>query len=211
MPPAEILIPFFLATAAFAFMPGPGMLYAVAQTVALGRRAGWWSAIGFHLAGCCHIAAAALGVSILLTILPALFMTMKLAGAAYLIWMGVKYLRSPATCGLDDASLKHRTHGRALFDSFIVEAVNPKSALFFFLFLPQFTDPTAAFPLWLQIAALGLAANMIFTVSDGILIETSQRIVRRLGASARVISCPQKIGGCLLIGLGLQLALSRQP
>src|SRR3546814_736284 len=93
MPSADLLIPFFLASAVFACVPGPSMLYAAARTLASGRRVGWWSALGFHLAGLGHVAAAAFGVSALLAVVPALFTVMKFLGAAYLIWLGISYLR----------------------------------------------------------------------------------------------------------------------
>ena len=93
VPSAELLIPFFLASAAFACVPGPGMFYAAAQTLASGRRVGWWSALGFHIAGLGHVAAAAFGVSTLLAVVPTLFTVVKLVGAAYLIWLGIRYLR----------------------------------------------------------------------------------------------------------------------
>ena len=80
MPSADLLIPFFLASAVFACVPGPGMFYAAAQTLASGRKAGWWSALGFHIAGFGHVAAAAFGVSALLAVVPALFTVMKLVG-----------------------------------------------------------------------------------------------------------------------------------
>src|SRR3546814_8095703 len=73
MPSADLLIPFFLASAVFACVPGPSMLYAAARTLASGRRVGWWSALGFHLAGLGHVAAAAFGISALLAVVPALF------------------------------------------------------------------------------------------------------------------------------------------
>ena len=93
MPAADLLIPFFLTSAVFACVPGPGMFYAAAQTLASGRKAGWWSAVGFHIAGIGHTAAAAFGVSTLLAVVPTLFTVMKLVGAAYLVWLGIKFLR----------------------------------------------------------------------------------------------------------------------
>src|SRR5919108_1237924 len=94
VPSTDLLIPFFLASAVFACVPGPGMFYAAARTLASGRKAGWWSVLGFHIAGLGHVAAAAFGVSTLLAVVPALFTEMKLVGAAYLIWLGIRYLGS---------------------------------------------------------------------------------------------------------------------
>ena len=91
MPPFELLLPFFVASAVFAYVPGPGMFYAAAQTIAHGRCAGWPSAIGFHLGGFVHITAAAFGLAILLKTVPALYAIVKLLGAIYLVWLGINY------------------------------------------------------------------------------------------------------------------------
>ncbi len=209
MPSLELLIPFFLTSAIFACVPGPGMLYAAAQTLSLGRRAGWWSALGFHIAGLGHIAAAAFGVSALLAVVPALFTAMKLAGAAYLIWMGLRYLTGgraalPAAAGRGRVSAR-----KALRDSVIAETLNPKSALFYLAFLPQFTEASAAFPVWLQIVVLGLVVNLLFSLTDAVLIELSHALASRLGASERILLVLRRVGGGLLILLGARLALTR--
>jgi len=209
MPTAELLLPFFLAAAIFACVPGPGMLYAAAQTFSLGRRAGWWSALGFHLAGLGHIAAAAFGVSALLAAVPTLFAAMKFAGAIYLICMGLRYLLSrrlphPAATASD-----RRTAGKALRDSVIVEILNPKSALFYLTFLPQFTDTSASLPVWMQIAILGLIVNALFTLTDALLIEASHVLATRLGKRADFLIVLRRLGGGVLVALGVKLALAR--
>ena len=208
MPSSDLLLPFFLASMIFACIPGPSMFYAAAQTVALGRRAGWWSAIGFHVAGLSHIAAAAVGASALLSAMPRLFLVMQFLGAAYLIWMGIGYLRARTDMlakTLDAAN--DRSTRKALFDSVIVEILNPKSVLFFFLFLPQFTDPLAAFPLWLQIVILGMIVNFMFTMTDLMLIEVSHAMVRYVKHSTRRAVVMQRSGGVILLILGIKLAL----
>ncbi|MEM7043774.1 MAG: LysE family translocator [Pseudomonadota bacterium] len=210
MPPAELMVPFFVASAIFACIPGPGMLYAAAQTMASGRRAGWYSAFGFHLASYGHIAAAAFGVSILLELVPALFMAMKVIGAAYLIWLGTKYLIDPTPVMQSRKPIPDVRAAKALKDSMVVEVLNPKSALFYLAFLPQFTDASAALPQWAQIVVLGFVVNMMFTVTDAILIEMSHAAVRKLRESERVALVLQRIGGGILIVLGLNLAFARQ-
>ena len=209
MPSADLLIPFFVASAIFACVPGPGMFYAAAQTLALGRRAGWYSALGFHLAGFGHIAAAAFGVSVLLQIVPGLFTAMKLVGAAYLAWLGIRYLRRPPPIVATHEPTAALTAGKALRDSIIVEALNPKSVLFYLAFLPQFTGPTADFPIWAQVFVLGAIVNTMFTVTDAILIEMSHSVTRRLKSSERVAHVFQRIGGGILVALGLNLTLAR--
>lgn len=209
MPPTDLLISFFLASAVFACVPGSGMLYAAAQTLTLGRRAGWWSALGFHLAGLGHIAAAALGISTILAVLPEVFTAVKLAGAAYLIWMGIRYLRTPRLPPTGEGANLRPTLRKALRDSIIVEALNPKTALFYLAFLPQFTDATAALPVWVQILVLGIIVNTLFSLSDGLLIEISHALAKRLATSTRILVFMRRAGGGLLIALGAHLASMR--
>lgn len=209
MPSADLLIPFFLASAVFACVPGPGMLYAAAQTLAAGRQAGWWSAAGFHLAGLGHVAAAALGVSTLLAVVPALFTVMKLAGAAYLVWLGIKYLRGTRPAASAPRKPPAPTARKALRDSVVVEAMNPKSALFYLAFLPQFTDSSAGLPVWGQIVVLGTIVNAMFSVTDAVLIEMSHAVAARLRSSERFVLALQRLGGGVLIALGVNLALAR--
>lgn len=208
MPSADLLIPFFLASAVFACVPGPGMFYAAAQTLASGRKAGWWSALGFHIAGLGHVAAAAFGVSTLLAVVPALFTVMKLVGAAYLIWLGIKYLRGARLLVSAPRKPPAPTARKALRDSVIVEAMNPKSALFYLAFLPQFTDSSAELPIWVQIVILGMIVNAMFSVTDAILIEMSH-VASKLRSSERFVLALQRLGGGVLITLGVNLALAR--
>jgi len=209
VPSAELLIPFFLAAAVFACVPGPGMLYAAAQTLASGRKAGWWSALGFHVAGLGQVAAAAFGVSALLAVVPPLLTAMKLVGAAYLICLGIKYLRGERSLVSALRKPAAPTARRALRDSVVVGATNSKSALFYLAFLPQFADSSAQFPIWVQIAILGVIVNAMFSVTDAILIETSHAVATRLRSSERFVLALRRLGGGVLIALGMNLALAR--
>jgi threonine/homoserine/homoserine lactone efflux protein len=211
MPSADLLIPFFLASAAFACVPGPGMFYAAARTLASGRKAGWWSALGFHMAGLGHVAAAAFGVSALLTVMPALFTVMKLVGAAYLIWLGIKSLRGAPLSVSAPRQSRAPTARKALRDSVIVEAMNPKSALFYLAFLPQFTNSSADLPVWAQIVVLGVIVNAMFSVTDAILIEMSHAVATRLRSAEGFVLMLRRLGGAVLITLGVKLALTRNP
>jgi threonine/homoserine/homoserine lactone efflux protein len=211
MPSADLLIPFFIATAVFACVPGPSMFFAAARTLASGRNVGWWSALGFHIAGLGHVAAAALGVSALLAVVPALFTVMKLGGAGYLIWLGIRYLGGAGPSPAAASAAPRPTARKALVDGVVVEALNPKSALFFLAFLPQFTDPSAALPVWMQIVVLGLIVNAIFTATDAILIEASHGFARRLRATQCLLRALQRLGGGVLIALGVNLALAKNP
>ena len=209
MPCSDLLIPFFISSLVFASVPGPGMLYMAAQTLASGRRAGWYAALGFHVASFVHIAAAAFGLSILLQAVPALFTVMKLVGAAYLIWLGIRCLTGAARLPTQIERPEKRSPCKALKDSMIVEILNPKSVLFYFTFLPQFTEPAASLPVWAQVLILGAIVNCIFTATDAVLIGLSAA-ARRLCASRQAQRSIKRACGAVLVALGLNLALARQ-
>ena len=207
MPPFEILLPFVIATSAFAFIPGPGMFYMSIQTMARGRSAGWLSAAGFHLGAYVHIVAAAFGVTVLLQSLPFLFFALKLAGAAYLIWMGVKIMLDRQSRVTGTKLFPRQSARQAFKDSLTVELLNPKTALFFLAFLPQFASPEAAAPISAQIVILGACANLMFSATDAICILFSERLALWASASHRMARVGRQIGGSVFVAMGLHLAL----
>ncbi len=210
MPSLELLIPFFLATAIFACIPGPGMFYTAAQTIARGRRAGWLSAVGLHIGSYVHICAAAFGLAVLLETVPVLYAVVKLAGAAYLIWLGVKFFLSPKSLAPSVVATEAKPHRKAIRDSIIVEVLNPKTAIFFLSFLPQFTDTTASLPIWGQILVLGITVNFMFSITDAACILLSEKMKRLLMTSQRASRLAQRIGGGILVALGINLATSQR-
>ena len=207
MPPIELLIAFVGAAAIYAYIPGPAMLYAAAQTIARGRRAGLMAALGIHLGGYAHVVAASLGLSVLFEAVPPLYLALKFAGAAYLIWLGARMFLQPDSPRVDLAGMK--TGSRAFVESMTVEILNPKTAIFFVAFLPQFTDLSAAFPLWLQFLILGTIVNAMFTSADLVCVLMAGAIMRRLRNSNASRMIARRVGGTLLIGLGARLALQR--
>ena len=208
MPDPDLLMAFLAATLVFALMPGPGMLYSAARTLSEGRRAGVLAALGLHIGGYAHVAAAALGLAILFELVPVLYMALKLAGAAYLIWLGLQLLCSGFPAKTGDASLTP-TGRRAFWQSVAVEVLNPKTALFYLAFLPQFTDPAAAFPVWLQLAVLGIAVNAMFSCGDLISVLLADRVTRTIQRSRTAMLWVRRLGASLLIGLGIKLAIGR--
>lgn len=205
MPHAELLVPFLAATAIFAFTPGPGMLYMAVQTMAHGTRAGWLSSVAFHLASYLHIIAAGFGVTVLLSAAPVLLVALKVIGGCYLIWMGIRLWRSPKIDDPTVQSTNAEPSRQALRDSLVIEILNPKSALFYFAFLPQFTSLEATYPVWLQILALGIVANVIFSISDAVCIVFTRLIAARAAASARIVVWGRWHGGTVLIALGARI------
>ncbi|RVT87426.1 LysE family translocator [Rhodobacteraceae bacterium CCMM004] len=187
-------------------MPGPAMLYVAAQTVAHGARGGLRSALGVHLGGYVHVVAAALGLAVLFQTVPALYLAFKLAGAAYLCWLGLTLILGATPH--PDAAVPPPAPG-GLGASALVEILNPKTALFFLAFLPQFTDPSAALPLWAQLAVLGAAVNLAFSAADLAAVALAAGLTRRLRDAVRTRRLAARLGGGTLIGLGVHLATSR--
>lgn len=208
MPSLDVLVAFVIATAVFACMPGPAMLYAVAQTMARGKRGGWLAALGIHLGGYVHVVAASLGLAVLLTLVPALYLAVKLAGAVYLVWLGVKLFLSKQGATVITPGSEGKMPRRIFWESIVVEMLNPKTALFYVAFLPQFTDPSAAFPVWLQLFILGTVVNFVFSSADVLCVLLTGRLAVFLRAS-RAALMVRRIGGGILIALGVKVALSR--
>ncbi len=202
MPPVDLLVPFLAATAIFAFTPGPGMLYMAVQAMAHGARAGWLSSFAFHLASYLHIFAAALGVTVLLKSAPILLIVLKVIGGCYLIWMGIRQWRRPNIAVPTVHSSNKGASQQAFLDSFAIEILNPKSLLFYFSFLPQFTTLNATFPVWLQILALGVIANVAFSLSDIVCIVFARLVAANAAASARLVAWGRCLAGTVLIALG---------
>jgi len=211
MPSAEIIFTFLAAAAIFAYMPGPSTLYAAAQTIAGGRRSGWLATLGIHVGGYVHVVAAALGISILFSAVPILYTMIKLAGACYLIWLGIQLLRSRDEILQSDLEAMNVTLPKRMFwQSFAVEVLNPKTAIFYIAFLPQFTDPVAALPLWGQLLVLGTIVNIMFSSADILCVILSSKIMsyfRQARTGTRII---KRTGGSILVGLEINLAFTRQ-
>jgi len=209
MPSNDMLIPFFLAAAIFACVPGPGMAFAAAQTIAGGHRTGWFSAIGLHIGGYFHIAAAAFGLALLLKAIPVLYLAVKLAGAAYLVWLGLKLFLTAGAVAVLPTTVKPAAGRRTVGQSVVVEILNPKTALFYLAFLPQFTDTDAALPVWAQVLILGTIVNVMFSATDVVCVVLAHRVRSLLAASARANRVARRIGGSILMALGVNLALAR--
>ncbi|APG85013.1 threonine efflux protein [Sinorhizobium americanum CCGM7] len=209
MPSTGLLITFLVTTVLFAYVPGPAMLYAAAQTMARGRWSGVMATLGIHIGGYVHVAAAAAGLSALFHAVPTLYLGVKLAGAAYLIWMGVSLFRAKAQGEVPLSQMQAKSGRRALFESITVEVLNPKTAIFFVAFLPQFIDPSATLPLWAQFVVLGSIVNLMFSSADILCVLLASALLSGLRRSSRIQRLVQRAGGATLIGLGAHLALQK--
>ncbi|MER8384356.1 LysE family translocator [Mesorhizobium sp. M0959] len=209
MPSTELLVAFFATTAIFAYIPGPAMLYAAAQTMARGRWSGLMAALGIHLGGYVHVFAAAVGLSVLFHAVPVLYMAVKLVGALYLIWLGVSLFRAKAQGDVVLPGIQPKSARRAFFESVAVEVLNPKTAIFFMAFLPQFIDASAVFPVWLQFVVLGTIVNLMFSSADIVCVILAGAVIARLRQSSRAQRLMRRAGGAVLVGLGVHVALQK--
>jgi threonine/homoserine/homoserine lactone efflux protein len=209
MPSYELLVTFFITTLLFAYIPGPAMLYAAAQTLAGGRRAGLMASLGIHLGCYVHVVSAAAGLSILFHAVPIFYSAVKLIGACYLIWLGISLFRSSGEPDAEPASAASKSAGRAFVQSISVEVLNPKTAIFFMAFLPQFIDASAALPVWAQFLILGTIVNLIFSSADIVCVVLAGAIIGKLRQSGAAQRMMRRAGGTILIGLGSHLALQK--
>ncbi len=207
MPSLELLTAFAVATLIFGYMPGPALLYAAAQTIARGRKAGWMAALGLHIGGYVHVIAAAFGLALLFQAVPTLYLVLKLVGAAYLVWLGARLILSARTSVAQMPTVAVKSPRRAFWESVTVEVLNPKTALFYLAFLPQFTDAAASFPIWLQLLVLGTIVNVVFSSADVLCVLLADRVTAALRGAPSGGLWLRRLGGGLLIGLGGKLAL----
>ncbi|MBN9061529.1 MAG: amino acid transporter [Rhizobiales bacterium 65-9] len=209
MPSWELLAAFALATAAFAYFPGPALLYTAAQTLARGRRAGLFAAFGIHIGCYAHVLAATLGLSAIFRHTPELYAALKIAGALYLIWLGFSMIRGGGSGEAAAPVIARKSTQRAFLESVMVELLNPKVAIFFIAFLPQFIDPAATFPVWLQFLILGVIVNFAFTSADIVTVFAAAAVMSRMSRNGRAMTALRWAGGSLLMGLGARLAMDR--
>lgn len=209
MPSLDLLLAFIAATAVFAYMPGPSMLYTAAQTIARGRKAGWFATFGIHIGGYVHVIAAAFGLALLFEAVPVLYMILKFAGAAYLVWLGLKLFFSQSDLSGKRTAFAEKSPKKAFWESVTVEILNPKTALFYVAFLPQFIEPAASFPVWLQLLILGTVINVMFSSADVLCVLMADKVTRLIKGSPGAGRLAQRLGGSILIGLGANIALNR--
>ncbi len=208
MPGLDLLLAFALATLLFAYMPGPALLYTAAQTLARGRGAGLRAAFGIHVGCYVHVFAAVFGLSAVFRYVPEAYLAIKIIGALYLVWLGISMIRGGRT-PLEAPEVQAKSQRKAFIESFLVEVLNPKVAIFFIAFLPQFVDPSASLPIWLQSLILGVIVNLTFTSADLVTVFLTSAIVTRLKRSSKSLKIARWCGGSILIGLGAKLALDR--
>ena len=199
---------FLAAASIIALSPGPGIFYVAARTLADGRGVGLASSLGTGVGGLVHVAAGAVGVSALILASAEAFTILKLAGALYLVWLGIKTAREAR---LDIvAAPRGASVGRAFRDGIFVEALNPKTAAFFLAFLPQFVDPAAG-SVAVQFLALGSVTVLCNTAADLLMLGLAARLRERLFRRGNLLRRLRQASAALLCALGVTLALARRP
>ena len=202
MPTLHSLALFLAAGLALNLTPGPDMLYVAARGASEGRPAGIVSALGIGVGTLVHIALVAAGLAAVLTAVPVAYLAIRLGGAAYLIYLGVRALLARPTTAA--APLPPATLGAIFRQGVITNVLNPKVALFFLAFLPQFVDPTRGNPV-LQVVALGLLFDTTGTlVNLAVAIGSSRAAERLRGPSVWL----QRLTGGIFVALGLRLAFA---
>jgi len=199
---------FFSAALALNLAPGPDLMYIFSRTVSQGRRIGIASTLGVCSGAMVHATAAALGLSAILAASATAFTMVKLVGAAYLLYMGIKALRS-AGGRFSDANLASpRVNAWQAYKSgALVDILNPKVAIFFMAFLPQFVRPEVGHAS-LQIFMLGVLVIVTAIVVEVSLVMVADRATGVVRSNRKLSVWLDRGLGTVFIGLGLQLAFS---
>ena len=196
-----------------AITPGPGIFYVAARTFAGGRREGIASSFGTGLGGMVHVLAGSLGVSAVVLASAQLFTVLKLAGAAYLVWLGIRTLQAARRDAenLPNGGTAATSMGpsKAFREGVLVEALNPKTAIFFLAFIPQFLDVTGSVAL--QFVVLGFISVVLNTLADIGVAFAASGIREGAAARPRLVRRLREASGCAMIALGIGLALAKRP
>jgi threonine/homoserine/homoserine lactone efflux protein len=205
MPDSTAFSLFLAAAVVLAVTPGPGIFYVLARSIKGGRREGYASAAGTAVGGVFHVVAAALGVSAILAASAEAFTVVKFVGAAYLIYLGVRAITSKdEAVALDDG--ERRETRRAFLQGITTEVLNPKTALFFLAFIPQFVNPRGA--VVLEFIVLGCISVCLNTSMDIVVATLAGPIGAQLRKRARLRKGQRLFSGVSLIALGAYVALA---
>ena len=205
--PPETLAVFALAALAILAVPGPAVIYIVTRSVHQGRGAGLASVLGIHVGTLVHLTAATVGLSAVLVSSASAFTVVKVLGAFYLIVIGIRTLLGRADEAATDPQRPPRRRRRDFAEGVVVNVLNPKTALFFLAFLPQFVDPERGSP-WLQILELGLTFMVLGLITDSMWALAAGSAGETLRKSRRWAQVQRYVSGSVFVGLGLVTALT---
>ncbi len=206
MPTLPTIGLFMLAALGLLLIPGPSVLYITARSAAQGRRAGLASVVGIELASLAHAGTAALGLSALLLTSALAFSVVKYVGAAYLIYLGVRTLLARHGDQEGPAQVPRR-YSQLCMQGFLVNLLNPKTALFFYAFLPQFVVPArGAAPG--QILVFGVLFVLLASCTDSLYAVLGSTVGQRLSRHARFRRSQRYVTGSVYIALGVSAAVT---
>jgi threonine/homoserine/homoserine lactone efflux protein len=205
LPPWPLLAAFLFASFVLAVTPGPGVFYIVTRSLAQGRRSGLASVGGVALGNLGNAIGASLGLAAVFAVSAAAFTIVKYAGALYLIHLGVRALRAPAP-GIEREGLAPAPVARIFRDGFVVALLNPKTAVFFAAFLPQFMDTRT--PTMLQSVTLGALFVAIAAVTDTAYAVAAGAVAPALARARGLPALGRYVTGGAFIGLGVFTALA---
>ncbi|WP_026376388.1 LysE family translocator [Aestuariibacter salexigens] len=201
----EAYLTFLTAVIVLALSPGPSNLYIMARSMAQGRQAGYAAASGMAAGSILYVVLTALGLSTIIAYSPLAYTALQLCGAVYLIYLGFQYFRqAPLHQPCASAQVSQPTY-KLLKQSFVVELTNPKTALFFLAFLPQFVNPEGH--LGVQLMALGLTYTIVGFISDLMVATLSGKLGRWLAHHPWFERWQDRLSGSILIGLGSYLVI----
>jgi threonine/homoserine/homoserine lactone efflux protein len=207
MPSTDALAPFIIAGLALNLTPGPDMLYVIARSTGEGRAAGVASALGIALGCVFHIAALAAGLAAVIARLPAAYDAVRFAGAAYLLYLGIRALTTRREL-IQTEVHSGRSLGAIALQGCLTNVLNPKVALFVLAFIPQFVRPDGWSPA-AQVVALGLIFNTTGTLVNLVVALAASHVTGWLRANRASARWLDRATGVVLVGLGLRLALAR--
>ena len=204
---AHKLVLFLTASVILAATPGPGMLYVLSRTLAGGKREGILSSLGTFLGGLVHVFAAAAGLSIVLATSAVAFALVKYAGAAYLIYLGIRMIQN-AERGLqaNDLPMSSRRRGSPFVQGVVTEILNPKTALFFLSFIPQFVPQQGG--QFTAFLVLGLISVTLNTTGDLVAVTLAAPLKQLFTRSRRAQVRQRQASGMAMIALGAYVAVS---
>lgn len=187
-------------------IPGPAVLYIIARSVDQGRKAGMASSSGIATGGLAHVLAATLGLSALLVSSAMAYSVVKYAGAAYLIYLGIKKLRERPAAADGVQQVQPAPLRRIYTQGILVQILNPKTAIFFFAFLPQFVNPTRG-SVTVQFLALGMLFTVMGFLSDSLWALTAGSAAGWFQSNPKCLRHQHQVSGMVYIGLGMATAL----
>jgi threonine/homoserine/homoserine lactone efflux protein len=210
MPDTPLLLAFIGASLVLALTPGPAVVYILARTLAQGRACGLASVLGVALGNLGNAVGAALGLAALFAVSAAAFTVVKWAGAAYLVFLGIRLWRAPPAALAPGAAPPAQPLGQVFRDGFVVALLNPKTSLFFAAFLPQFMSPHGS--ALAQTLALGCVFVAIAGCTDLIYVLAASLIAPRLaGSGGRAARWGNRLAATSFIALGVLTALGTRP